>query len=107
MIGTEWTNKLLADNPETHWGSAQFTNEANPAIHKATTGPEVLKQAGACLYAKTSHPALGERRNRPGSGWEATSKNQKERTKDAFGQQRVPRTCYAHKYVGTGPYMTL
>jgi cysteine synthase A len=36
---------LLAENPD-YTGADQFGNEANPAIHAATTGPEVWAQSG-------------------------------------------------------------
>jgi cysteine synthase A len=39
-------DKLKEDNPTTVWLASQFYNEANPAVHRATTGPEVLAQAG-------------------------------------------------------------
>jgi cysteine synthase A len=41
----EHYKQLLAENPS-YFGSDQFGNDANPAIHRATTGPEVWEQAG-------------------------------------------------------------
>ena len=37
--------KLLAEIPDA-WMPNQFTNPANPAMHRKTTGPEILQQAG-------------------------------------------------------------
>jgi len=38
--------ELLDSDPGKYWGANQFYNEHNPAVHYATTGPEIWAQAG-------------------------------------------------------------
>ena len=33
--------EIIASNTDKHWGPHQFENPANPAVHEATTGPEI------------------------------------------------------------------
>ncbi len=42
----EEAQRLLDENPETYFLSQQFENPANPAIHEATTGPEIWDATG-------------------------------------------------------------
>jgi cysteine synthase A len=41
-----YAEKLVADNPTTHWMPKQFLNEDNPSVHYNTTGPEIWEQSG-------------------------------------------------------------
>ncbi len=42
----EEAQRLLDENPETYFLPQQFENQANPAIHEATTGPEIWEATG-------------------------------------------------------------
>lgn len=42
----EEAQRLLDDNPDTYFLPQQFENPANPAIHEATTGPEIWEATG-------------------------------------------------------------
>jgi cysteine synthase A len=42
----EEAQRLLDENPETYFLPQQFENPANPAIHEATTGPEIWDATG-------------------------------------------------------------
>lgn len=42
----EEAQRLLDENPETYFLPQQFKNPANPAIHEATTGPEIWEATG-------------------------------------------------------------
>ena len=42
----EEAQRLLDKNPETYFLPQQFENPANPAIHEATTGPEIWEATG-------------------------------------------------------------
>lgn len=42
----EEAQRLLDENPETYFLPQQFENPANPAIHQATTGPEIWDATG-------------------------------------------------------------
>ena len=42
----EEAQRLLDENPETYFLPQQFENPANPAIHEATTGPEIWDPTG-------------------------------------------------------------
>ena len=42
----QYAEKLVADNPDTHWMPRQFINADNPSVHYETTGPEVWEQSG-------------------------------------------------------------
>ena len=42
----EEAQRLLDENPETYFLPQQFENPANPAIHEATTGPEIWDSTG-------------------------------------------------------------
>ena len=42
----EEAQRLLDENPETYFLPQQFGNPANPAIHEATTGPEIWEATG-------------------------------------------------------------
>ena len=42
----EEAQRLLDENPETYFLPQQFENPANPAIHEATTGPEIWEATG-------------------------------------------------------------
>ncbi len=37
----EKAESILASDPDKYWGPHQFENPANPAVHEATTGPEI------------------------------------------------------------------
>lgn len=41
----EHVEQLLAAHPDDYWCPRQFDNPANPAVHYATTGPEIWAQA--------------------------------------------------------------
>ncbi|HAE64870.1 cysteine synthase A [Acinetobacter johnsonii] len=42
----EEAQRLLDENPDTYFLPQQFENPANPAIHEATTGPEIWEATG-------------------------------------------------------------
>ena len=42
----EEAQRLLDENPDTYFLPQQFENQANPAIHEATTGPEIWDATG-------------------------------------------------------------
>jgi len=42
----EEAQRLVDENPETYFLPQQFENPANPAIHEATTGPEIWEATG-------------------------------------------------------------
>ena len=42
----EEAQRLLDENPETYFLPQQFENPANPALHEATTGPEIWEATG-------------------------------------------------------------
>lgn len=42
--------RLCRDNPDYRW-TDQYSNPANPAVHRTTTGPELARQGGADLDA--------------------------------------------------------
>ena len=42
----EEAQRLLDENPDTYFLPQQFKNPANPAIHEATTGPEIWEATG-------------------------------------------------------------
>ena len=42
----EEAQRLLDENPDTYFLPQQFENQANPAIHEATTGPEIWEATG-------------------------------------------------------------
>ena len=42
----EEAERLVAEHPETYFLPQQFANPANPAIHEATTGPEIFAATG-------------------------------------------------------------
>ena len=42
----EEAQRLLDENPDTYFLPKQFENPANPAIHEATTGPEIWEATG-------------------------------------------------------------
>ena len=43
--------EIVAENPDTHWMPQQFENPANPAVHEATTGPEIWEDSGGDIDA--------------------------------------------------------
>jgi GNAT superfamily N-acetyltransferase len=69
---------------------------------------ELFVRLGCRYFSKTSHPRMGEYRNRS-SLWKPTSKN--ERTREDYSNNKVTkeqrykmkhahRLCYSHEYVG-------
>ncbi len=42
----EEAQRLFDENPDTYFLPQQFENPANPAIHEATTGPEIWDATG-------------------------------------------------------------
>ena len=45
-VAVEEAQRLLDENPDTYFLPQQFENPANPAIHEATTGPEIWEATG-------------------------------------------------------------